>query len=139
MWSSGLLVLLAIVPAVATAAWHPRGPLWSEETLLPDEVSVAQAQAWGSRVLWIDARNQLEYQTHRIPGAWHLSMDTWDAQIQGVVEAWRPGVPTVVYCNQRTCAESRHVAEALREEMGWSQVFVLHGGWSAWKTAEIVP
>jgi len=39
----------------------------------------------------------------------------------------------VVYCSSLSCQASQEVAEKLREEVGLQSVFVLQGGWEAWR------
>jgi rhodanese-related sulfurtransferase len=49
-------------------------------------------------------------------------MDHWDADRK-----------IVVYCSSLSCQTSHDVARRLREEATLSNVFVLQGGWEAWK------
>jgi len=42
----------------------------------------------------------------------------------------------MVYCNSRKCHASEEVAHRLREEVGLRPVYVLRGGWEAWKGAQ---
>jgi len=49
-----------------------------------------------------------------------------------VLEAWEPDQTAIVYCSSPGAQASREVAERLRDfKLG--SVFVLHGGWKAWK------
>ena len=41
----------------------------------------------------------------------------------------------VVYCSSKKCHSSEEVARRLREEVGLKTVYVLRGGWEAWKGA----
>ena len=82
--------------------------------------------------LWIDARPAAEFEGEHIPGALWLDAENWTEQIPRVLEAWEPGRVAVVYCNTPLAQASREVAERLREfKLG--TVYVLHGGWKAWK------
>jgi rhodanese-related sulfurtransferase len=49
------------------------------------------------------------------------------------LDQWAPDQKVVVYCSASTCELSRDVAERLRKN-SVSPVFVLKGGWEAWKT-----
>jgi hypothetical protein len=69
-----LILLAALIPAGLTAAFHPRRPAWSEDTLLPGEVKLQTVLAWGSDVLWIDARSLKDYEAEHVPGAILLNL-----------------------------------------------------------------
>ena len=99
------------------------------EILLKDALALSH----DSTVLWIDARTDDAYRTEHIPGAILLSEDNWDEALPGFFEAWKPGSVIIVYCNSTSCHRSRHVAQRLKEEAGIPNVFVLAGGWNAWK------
>lgn len=58
----------------------------------------AAPSLWGGEVLWVDARTRREYEKGHLPGAFRLNHVEWDSQIQPVLNAWRPGMPVVVYC-----------------------------------------
>lgn len=139
-----ILLAVAVVPALATARWHPRSPFFppdvppelsSGETavtqLADDEVSVEQALAWGESVLWIDARSTKEYTKNHIPGAHLLNEQDWEGQLFEVLDAAPLNDPgrVVVYCGSQRCGASRAVADRLRKEAGLERVYVLHGGW----------
>ena len=64
-----------------------------------------------------------------------LNEDQWDVQIETVLLRWQPGTRVVVYCDDTACAASRHVAERLRQDYRLPDVWVLHGGWTAWRKA----
>ncbi len=124
-----VIVLLSLLPALATALWHPRRPAWES-----DEVTVGAARAWGGSVLWVDARPVDDYKRGHIPGALPLDEDRWDEMLHGVLDQWDTTRKVVVYCsNSLTCDASRDVAMRLRQEENLPNVFVLHGGWEAWQ------
>lgn len=128
----GILLLCAVVPATASGFIHPRPPIWSVDTVPDGAVSLQTIQSWGAQPQWIDARSAQDFRAGHVPGALPLSLSEWDRGIQAVLEAWTPGRPVVVYCDERACQEGRHVADALRRNYGLDQVWTLHGGWSAW-------
>lgn len=83
--------------------------------------------------LWIDARGQTTYEEDHIPEAINLSEDNWDEQFEQFIINW-DGVSTlVVYCDSRTCAASKGVAERLKTSLGIENVWVLKGGWETWQ------
>ncbi|MBV8176554.1 MAG: rhodanese-like domain-containing protein [Verrucomicrobia bacterium] len=127
-----LILLAALIPAGLTAAFHPRRPAWSEDTLLPGEVKLQTVLAWGSDVLWIDARSLKEYEAEHVPGAILLNLEDWEQLFPRFLDQWRPEQKVVVYCSSTSCELSHEVAERLKTN-GISPVYVLKGGWEAWK------
>lgn len=112
--------------------FHPRRPVWFQETLAPGEEVLPTVLAWGEKVLWVDARSAEDYGTEHVPGAILLNLEDWDRLFPKFLDRWEPEKKVVVYCSAATCELSREVAERLRKN-GVSSVFVLKGGWEAWK------
>jgi rhodanese-related sulfurtransferase len=127
-----IILLVALIPASLTAAFHPRRPPWSQETLAPGEVILSTVLAWGENVLWVDARSIEDYDAEHVPGALPLNLENWDELFPKFLDQWVPDKKVVVYCSAATCELSREVAERLRKN-SVSSVFVLKGGWEAWK------
>jgi len=50
-----------------------------------------------------------------------------------MLAAWSPQKRVVVYCASESCGSSREVARRLRNDAQLKNVFVLEGGWEAWK------
>jgi rhodanese-related sulfurtransferase len=122
------LLLLALLPAIATGLWHPRRPAWQS-----DEVTLSAASAWGADILWIDARPDADFARAHIPGAVSLNEDHWDDLLPAVLDHWdSTSKKIVVYCSSLSCQASHDVARRLREEANIPNVFVLQGGWEAW-------
>ena len=120
------LVLLALVPAAASAFFHPKRPAWKS-----DEITLATTRSWRENVLWVDARAQADFEKAHIPGAVLLNENTWDELLLDVLRA-APGRALVVYCSSSRCQSSHEVARRLRDEVGLPHVYVLRGGWEAW-------
>jgi rhodanese-related sulfurtransferase len=128
-----LILVAALLPAGLTAAFHPQRPAWTQETLAPGEERLPTVLAWGESVLWVDARSADEYEAEHVPGAISLNLESWDELLPKFLDQWSPEKKVVVYCSAATCELSREVAERLRKS-GITSVFVLKGGWEAWKT-----
>jgi rhodanese-related sulfurtransferase len=126
------ILLVALIPASLTAAFHPRRPPWSQGVLAPGEERLSTVLAWRGNVLWVDARSMEEYEAEHVPGALLLNLENWDQLFPKLLDQWVPGQKVVVYCSAATCELSREVAERLRKNR-ISPVFVLKGGWEAWK------
>jgi rhodanese-related sulfurtransferase len=130
-----LILLAAVVPASLTAAFHPRRPPWSQEVLAEGEERLPTVLAWGESVFWVDARSADEYEAEHVPGAFLLNLESWDQLFPEFLDRWTPEKKVVVYCDAASCELSREVAERLRTS-GISSVFVLKGGWEAWKAGK---
>ena len=130
---ASLILLAALIPTTFTAAFHPLRPPWSEETLLPGEALIQTVLAWGRDVLWIDARSANEYEAEHVPGAILLNLEDWDQLFPGFLDQWNPNKKVVVYCSSTACELSHEVAGRLQVD-GISPVYVLKGGWEAWKS-----
>ena len=130
-----MILLVALIPASLTAAFHPRRPPWSQEVLAAGEERLPTVLAWGDNVLWVDARSADDYEAEHVPGALLLNLESWDELFPKFLDQWTPEKKVVVYCSAATCELSREVAERLRTN-GISSVFVLKGGWEAWKAGK---
>ena len=128
------MLLLALLPALGTAFFHPRRPAWNLDAARKDEVSLATVREWKDAVLWVDARSRAAYAKRHIPDALNLNEDEWSSLLVPVLTAWQPDKKIVVYCNKQQCQSSHEVAKRLRET-GVEPVFVLKGGWKTWLNA----
>ncbi|MFI5356028.1 MAG: rhodanese-like domain-containing protein [Opitutales bacterium] len=131
----GLLLLLAAVPALVAARWHPRRPGLATADVPSLSVTAAQSLAANQPVLWIDARREPDFAHAHIPGALQLNEDAWETLLPAVVAVWRPGQTVIVYCDTQSCNASREVAARLQRELPMKPVYVLEGGWAAWQRA----
>jgi rhodanese-related sulfurtransferase len=126
------LFLLALLPAAISGfiqlEW--RGP---RDPLEPGEVRPGTAKMWGEHVLWVDTRSRKKYEALHIPGAVHLSEDEWERCIPGFLDVWSPEKTIVVYCEDGKDQPSHAVAERLRGDLQLESVYVLKGGWEAWR------
>jgi rhodanese-related sulfurtransferase len=129
-----ILLLLALAPAALSALFHPKRPAWTPEALGPGEMLLADVSAWTDAPLWVDARPKSKFDQGHVPGAVLLNEDDWDELMPGLLAVWKPEQSIVVYCDDRLCDSSHAVAKRLRET-GIHPVFVLKGGWEAWKAA----
>ena len=138
------LVLLSTLPAMATAWWHPRSPFGGDvvdgtqveqDGVAPGEVTLAEALTWDSPSFWIDARIRQRFEQEHIPGARSLTEDDWEAQLFDLLAELPADARVVVYCDGQHCDASHAVAERLKNETGLDMIYVLHGGWDAWKAA----
>ncbi len=128
---AAFLILLAAVPSVLAALFHPSRP---DPSRIP-RIEAADVKAWTKPFVWVDARPPAEFLRGAIPGAVSLSEDDWDRSIDAFADAWEPGVPVVVYCGGGDCGASDSVARRLKREAGVTEIFVLRGGVDAWRSS----
>ena len=131
-----LLLALAAISATGSALFHPRRPAWNAAALSPGEILLQTALDGKDNVIWLDARQEADFQKDHIPGAILLNEDRWDDLLPPVLNAWRNGKIIVVYCSSLQCQSSEAVAKRLREEVKLPQVYVLKGGWESWLAAK---
>jgi rhodanese-related sulfurtransferase len=82
--------------------------------------------------LLIDVREESEYKAGHLPGAVHMSRGVVEAYLSMKPEYHKPETKIVLYC--RTDARAALVAVSL-QEMGYTHVKALAGGYSAWTEA----
>ena len=127
-----LLAGLALLPAVGEAVYFRDKVSWKTPVAASEEVTVAQAQAFGASAIWLDARPDDEFEREHVPGALQLNEDRWSELLPRMLDGWSPEKRLVVYCSSQGCGASREVARRLRNENGLKNVYVLEGGWEAW-------
>jgi sulfur-carrier protein adenylyltransferase/sulfurtransferase len=91
------------------------------------EVDARTAQATAGAA-WIDVREDDEWQEGHIPGAVHVPRGYLESRIESVVP--NKATPVVVYC--AAGARSAFAAKTLNE-LGYTNVTSLHGGFTDWK------
>jgi rhodanese-related sulfurtransferase len=131
-----LLVAVALLPAIAQGLYLRQKISWLSPVAARDEITLQGARALGDRAIWVDARPEDEFEREHVPGALLLNEDRWNELLPRMLESWSPDKRVVVYCSSKTCGASREVARRLRTEAGLTNVFVLKGGWEAWKSSK---
>jgi rhodanese-related sulfurtransferase len=131
---SMLLSVIAVLPAVALGMLHPRGPAWTPPVLREGEVLLRTARGWGGDVMWVDSRSAEQYLLDRIPGAMPLNEAMWSTLLPDILTAGK-GKRMIVYCEDDACGSARSVADRLKRDGQIADVYVLKGGFAAWKAA----
>jgi rhodanese-related sulfurtransferase len=135
-----VLLLLSGVAAVGVHFWHPMAPAWYLVVAPPqeDEVTVERVKGeFGGKVLWLDARPEEQYVAGHIPEAKLLNEQGFNEQLFELIEVLQKNtLPVVIYCGGEKCEASRKIKERLVESLPMENVWVLKGGWPAWKAAE---
>jgi rhodanese-related sulfurtransferase len=125
------VALLALAGCAAGITAWIRGGLPQKPA--SEEIEMPLAEALRGNPLWIDARPKADFEAGHIPGALCLNVAEWEEALPPVLEKWEAGRTAVVYCDSPAQADSREVAERLRDfKLG--PVWILQGGWHAWKT-----
>lgn len=139
-WQASVLVGLAAVAALATYQWHPRAPalFLAEEPLAEDEISLARIESdWQGRVIWLDARPEEEFQKGRIPGAFLLNEQGFHDQLFELLDVLQTADrPVVIYCSGQKCEASRKIRRKLLTQFPLEDVWILKGGWPAWRDSD---
>lgn len=126
-----ILLGLALLPAAGQALYYRDKVSWQTPVAASEMVTLAQARS--ADAIWIDARPQEEFEREHVPGALLLNEDRWNELLPEVLTVWTPEKRLIVYCSSESCGSSREIAHRLRKEAGLTNVFVLEGGWEAWK------
>jgi rhodanese-related sulfurtransferase len=87
-------------------------------------------------VLFVDARNETEYQKGHIPGAYEFDPYHPEKYFDIVVPVCQKAEQVVVYCNGGDCDDSENAAIWLRDNAGISnqKICVYAGGFAEWTT-----
>ena len=94
-----------------------------------DAVRARLAEAGDAFVL-IDVRERDEWERGRLPGAVHLARGVLERDVEGAVPD--PGTPVVLYCGG---GYRSALAAASLQDMGYTDVTSMDGGWRAWTEA----
>lgn len=129
------LALFAFLPAIGQAIYFRDRMSWQAPVPASESVSVAEARAWGDNAIWIDARADEEFARDHVPGAILLNEDRWHELLPEFLAVWSPEKKIVVYCSNENCNRALEVAQRLRKEMQFKNVFVLKDGWEGWIAA----
>jgi rhodanese-related sulfurtransferase len=127
-----ILIGLALLPSIGQALYYRDKVSWQTPVAASEMMTLAQARS-SVDAIWIDARPQDEFEREHVPGALLLNEDRWNELLPPVLAAWAPEKRVIVYCSSESCGSSREIAHRLRKEAGLTNVFVLEGGWEAWK------
>ena len=86
---------------------------------------------FGENVLFIDARDYVEFEIGHIKGAISLPYFDFD-DYKSVLESVPKDSPIVTYCDGKDCDLSILLGDKLFE-LGYEQVYIFFGGWIDWQ------
>jgi len=84
-------------------------------------------------ILFVDVRNEADWEAGRIPGALHLDIKTTFSEASLSAEASK-NEPIVIYCNGEKCMRSSE-GSSLAVGWGFSSIYYFREGFPAWKAA----
>ena len=126
MW----LILVALVFAALSWALQKTR---SAEPLASGEIDLkALSSVRAPDILWVDARSKAKFESRHIPGALLLNQAEWESLVSDFYDQWQPGRLVVVY-GEVDSDNGHEVASRLREESAIENVWVLKGGYEAWR------
>ena len=124
------LILFALLLAALSWALQKTRPA---EPLAPGEIDLQTLSAMRPPdVLWVDARSKAKFESRHIPGALLLNQAQWESLVANFYDHWQPGLQIVVY-GELDSDNGHEVASRLREESAIENVWVLKGGYEAWR------
>jgi rhodanese-related sulfurtransferase len=129
-----ILMMIAAIPASASAWLQWERGKW--DAFRDYSVLISEILQWKEQVLWVDSRSAADFSVAHVPGAVRLTEDDWNELLPELLKTWEAERVVMVYCSSRKCHASEEVAKRLREEVGLKPVYVLRGGWEAWKGAQ---
>lgn len=138
---AGILLLASV--AAGISYWFRGAPVRAvvcdPAAMKPDELCLETVLAdFSGNLLWIDARSRRDWETDGVSGSLLWNLDPGEDSQAFEAEAMArliDGPKVIVYCGDENCGVSRQVAERIRALGLGSDVYVLHGGWSALKAA----
>jgi rhodanese-related sulfurtransferase len=103
------------------------------EPLAPGEIDLQTlSSVRPPDILWVDARSKTKFESRHIPGALLLNQAEWESLVSNFYDHWEPGCRVVVY-GEVDSDNGHEVASRLREESAIENVWVLKGGYEAWR------
>lgn len=144
VWQSFFIILISISVAIgANLVRTDRIPFfqdWSAEAIFSGEngethiIQLAEAEALfkKNQVVFLDARDEDQFDEGHIQGARNLPWYSVDHYFADITMDLDPDTLIITYCDGEACPLSHDLAEFLRN-MGFSNTKVLINGWSVWK------
>ncbi len=124
------LILLALLLAAISWTLRKNGP---SEPLGPGEIDLnILSSSPDLDILWVDARSKAKFKSRHIPGALLLNNTEWESLVSTFYDQWQPGYRVVVY-GEVDSDNAYEIASRLREESMIENVWVLKGGYEAWR------
>jgi rhodanese-related sulfurtransferase len=106
------------------------------QTIPGDEVSklFSDPRAKEGQIIFVDARNDHEYQKGHIPGALQFDHFRYADYLVPVLTACQTAEQVIVYCNGGKCTDSEYASLMLRDQgnVPGAKIFIYTGGTTDW-------
>ena len=83
--------------------------------------------------LLVDARDDDQFRAKHIPGAVSLPAQSYPEMLEFFAEEHGKTKTVVIYCSTEDCDLSTELALRLRDEIGFTDIRILEGGFLAWQ------
>ena len=105
-----------------------------EESREPVAITLKQAyKLFNEKVLFVDARDFVEYKISHIKGAISLPYYDFD-KYKSVLDTIPLQTPLVAYCDGKECDLSIMLSDKFYE-LGYGKVYIFYAGWNDWQNA----
>jgi len=126
-------VIIPLLLGIISIVINPKRAQWNPPSPSQDEIVLADIKRIENSVLWVDSRPNAQFAQDHIPDAISLNDENFEHNLPILLEKWQPGCSIVIYCDSAMCDASHAMADRLRHEVGLPDVWILFGGWNAWK------
>jgi rhodanese-related sulfurtransferase len=123
-----VIIGICIFLAGANMLANPRSPHYGQGQLREGEIRLSDIPGT-SELLWVDARNQVDYDDAHIKGAILVNESLYYVQVANFLSVYNGRQTVLVYCSSEGCDAAAWVADRLRKETGAKDVHVIFGGW----------
>lgn len=125
-------------PESAQISERLRGKGLQELKLNQVEILFRDPRSQDGRIIFVDARNQDDYQDGHIPGAYELDPYHPEKEMGTVLPICQAAEKVVVYCTGGDCEDSDTAALLLQDAgVPDQKLFVYGGGFAAWEAAHL--
>ena len=125
-------------PESAQISERLRGKGLQELKLSQVEILFHDPRSQDGRIIFVDARNQDDYQEGHIPGAYELDPYHPEKEMGTVLPICQAAEKVVVYCTGGDCEDSDTAALLLQDAgVPDQKLFVYGGGFTEWEAAHL--
>jgi len=125
-----VIIGISILCAGANMMVNPLSPRYGSGELREGETKLADIPNTVP-TLWVDARNQVDYDEGHVKGAVLVNESLYYIQIANFLQVFNGSQTVLVYCTSEGCDAAHWVAERIRKETGAKDVRVIFGGWES--------
>lgn len=143
---AGKILCFPLAAVALAALWHVAHPgdldIAQTPTIAPTDgfarVAWKDAQPHVTSGEWVlaDARDEEQFEALHIPDAVSLPANSYPEMLAFFAEDHGTNKTVVVYCGTESCDLSVELALRLRDELGFSDIRILDGGFLAWRRAQ---